>query len=191
MRIGKPHVQVQPLHQLGITGHFGAAIIGQARSHRGGQFLHLAGESFQGICGRAAVHTAQHEKARLALHQGAHAGTIEPTLDQTAFPMAWNQALLHLLGAGHDPQFLRHPGAFGRARSPHSTRRLALAQRLDKLLFQASARMRVDRCVDGLVTDALGRIVRMHGQHAWQQAAGATTATQDDRAPAGITAFRG
>lgn len=82
VRISKPNIKVQALGEFDETGHSPAAVVSHALPQKGRQPSHLASETFKSILGRAAVHSAQHDIARLALHEHTHAGTIERRLPQ-------------------------------------------------------------------------------------------------------------
>ncbi len=181
MGIGEPDIHIQPVHQLGIARHFGAPVVGHAGGHGSRELLQLAAKTFERSIGCAAVHLAEDHKACLSLDQCPHARTVECPLDQVALPMSWDQSLLYFLGAMSNAQLLRHLGPFGSARATPATRGLALPQCLYQLLLQPAAGMCVDACVDCLVADAMGRVIGVHGTHAWQQSAGATSDTAPGR----------
>jgi hypothetical protein len=159
VRIGEPDIKLHAFCEFDMTGHLRAAVVRQALPQENRQLLHLASEALKGILRRAAVHSTQHDIARLALHERTHAGTIERPLDQVSFPVAWPLPQRDLLRAMDDPQLLGHEARLRKAGAPAPACRFFLAQSVDHRLLQPATRMRINRSVYRLVADALVSVV--------------------------------
>lgn len=163
MRIGEPDVELEPLGEFTMTGHLGTAVIGQALAQEGGQFAQLTAEALKGILGRAAFHLAEHDKARVALDQGAHGRAVEGAFDEVAFPVTGHLTVSDLLGAMDDAKLLGDEAARrGGCASPAPSGRLGLAQGGDHLGLERTARMRVDGPIDRLGADLALAVIRVH-----------------------------
>lgn len=99
---------------------------------------------------------------RLALHQRAHGGTVERSLDEVAFPMPRQLPQLNLLRPVNDAQRFGHESAASERGAPASTHGLFLAQCFDHRPLELASRMSVYRGVNRFVADALVGIVGIH-----------------------------
>ena len=147
--------------EFGVSGHLGAAVIGQALAHRFGDGVELGGKAGQGRGGSGVVHLHQDHQVADALDEHAHRGLLERTLDEVALPVPGQDPVVDVGLAQVDAQRIAQASAVlaGRARPAPAAR---LAKTGLQLAAQFPARMRVQRVVDRLVREPGAGVVGVH-----------------------------
>ena len=107
-----------------------------------------------------APHASEQNQAARALDQGANRGLIARTLDQIAFPMTGNEAILDLGWAHVQAQHIGDLAAPVLAARAWTTLGPPMPQTRDQILAQAATGHGVERGVDGLVRHGLALVIR-------------------------------
>ena len=162
MRIGKEHLDGQPLGQLLMFRHLFPSIIGQRFPQRGGDVSELLGKSVARTLRLRPLKPSQDNQARGPLDQGPDGRGIAGSLDQVAFPVTWDGASRDFGGAlGKEGHVGDLPSSI-RSSRPGPARFARLTQCGQQFAAQGAAGQHVQLRVYGLSREAflhVGRIL--------------------------------
>ena len=162
MRIGKEHLDGQPLGQLLLVRHLFPSIIDQRFPQRGGDVSELLGKSVARTLRLRPLKPSQDNQARGPLNQGPDGRAIAGSLDQVAFPVTRDGASRDVGGAlGKEGHVEDLPSSI-RSSRPGPARLPRLTQRGQQCAAQGAAGQHVQPPVNGLSREAflhVGRIL--------------------------------
>ena len=111
VRIGKEHLDGEPLGQALVFRHLFAPIVGQRLAQRGWHRREFPGEPLSGMPCIGPVEPGQNDQARRPFHEAAHGRGVSGPLDEVAFPVAGDGAARHFRRAGGNRRHVRDVAA--------------------------------------------------------------------------------
>lgn len=159
MRIGEIDLDAGSFGEDFVAVHLAALVISHGLAHRRRFAVEHRREAVDdGLRGRV-VHLGKHHKTGRAFDQRANRGAVAGALDQVAFPVARDEAVLDLWWADMDALHvldLVAPIIAATARLAHL---VVMTQTCDQFALELAAGVQVDGVVDGLVGHSFFRIV--------------------------------
>lgn len=178
VRIGKEHLNGEPLGQALVFRHLFAPIVGQRLAQRGRHVPEFPCESLAGTSRIRARQAGQNDQARRPFHETAHGRGVSGPLDEVAFPVAGDGAARHFRRAGGNRRHVRDVAASIGSPRPRPAGLARLPQGRQQFAAQGAARQYVQARIDRLRRESLPHIVRIRASEAPGNLFGRTASAQ-------------